>query len=239
MVPSKTNYHMDELLGSITIFILFIVFAITRIQARKEKVFVNTHLVNLELIMLTALTILSINIIFTPLVFGSIGLSTDSEKSALDKILEEYILINLFLVVVLAPIAEEFLFRRLIYAYLRQKIGVPLAFLISIGLFSAIHFELIKVIHTLVLGSFYTFIYERTQSVLASIIAHALNNLFAISAVFFVEIDPLLFIEFNSPWRYLEFIIAILLLLWSLRHIYQITQSKSLQKSERPIDTAT
>lgn len=220
---------MDELLGSIAIFMLFIIFSVTRIQARKEKVFVNTHLVNLELTTLTILTILSVNIVFIPLVFGSIGLSTDIEKSALDKILEESILINFFLIVILAPIAEELLFRRLIYTYLKKKIGIILAFVISIGLFSFIHFELIKVIHTIVLGSVYTFLYERTKSVLASIVAHALNNLFAISAAFFVETLPLFFIEFNTPWRYLEFAIAIGLLLWSLRRIHQITRPQELE----------
>lgn len=229
---------MESLLGSLAIFFFFALFAIWKIKSQKEKIFKNNNAINLKLLMAITTFIISINLIFIALTFGNLSIETE-KNNPIYEIFEQYFLVEFAVIVIIAPLTEELLFRRLIYANTRKNRGIIIGYLVSISIFSVIHFDPLNIIHAFLLGSFYTFIYERTQSVLASIIAHALNNLFAISAVFFVEIVPLLFIEFNSPWRYLEFIIAILLLLWSLRHIYQITQSKSLQKSERPIDTAT
>jgi membrane protease YdiL (CAAX protease family) len=79
------------------------------------------------------------------------------------------------------------------------------------------------------MGTFFTYLYYRTESIVVAIIAHAVNNLIPTFGPYLQMKIPLFFIEFNTPWRYLEFAIAIGLLLWSLRRIHQITRPQELE----------
>jgi hypothetical protein len=78
--------------------------------------------------------------------------------------------------ILLAPAAEEMLFRGIIYPAVKQA-GFPrLALWGSALLFAAFHVNLVTFLPLVVLALALTVIYERTDNLLAPITAHALFN---------------------------------------------------------------
>jgi hypothetical protein len=78
---------------------------------------------------------------------------------------------------VAAPLAEEVLFRGIIFRALRIKTGFVVAALISGALFGLIHMEPFQAIQLSMLGVVLAWLYDRTGSLWPSIILHATNNL--------------------------------------------------------------
>lgn len=86
-------------------------------------------------------------------------------------------------IVFFVPIIEEFLFRGCLQTWVKGKIGLTKAIFLSSFVFAAFHFSLsqglgnIELLSSLfVLSCFLGFIYERQQSLLASISLHAFFN---------------------------------------------------------------
>jgi membrane protease YdiL (CAAX protease family) len=78
--------------------------------------------------------------------------------------------------IVLAPAAEEMLFRGILYPVIKQA-GYPrLALWGTSLLFAAIHLNLVTFVPLTVLALGLTLLYEKTENLLGSIIAHALFN---------------------------------------------------------------
>lgn len=85
-------------------------------------------------------------------------------------------------VVVIGPIAEELIFRGLIYDRLRHYVKVPLAVIISAALFGLYHGNVIQFIYTFVMGALLAMYYEKSGGLLACIIAHMAMNAFAVTS---------------------------------------------------------
>lgn len=85
--------------------------------------------------------------------------------------------------VVLAPVAEEILFRGLLYRALRDQGRPAAALAVSSVLFSAIHLSQLAFLPFIVLAIILALLYERTQCLLAPILAHAGFN--AINLAYF------------------------------------------------------
>jgi len=78
--------------------------------------------------------------------------------------------------VVLAPVAEEFIFRGMLFPFVKQ-LGFPqLAWFGVSGLFALIHLDAAIFIPLFFLALTLTWLYERTGNLLAPIAAHALFN---------------------------------------------------------------
>ncbi len=97
---------------------------------------------------------------------------------------------TLFFVVggVIAPVAEEIVFRGLIFGYLRQMFkhelfgylrhwNVVLAVLVSTALFAIIHFRTAIPITQIVGGMVFALAYHKTGSLIAPMVIHMLGNL--------------------------------------------------------------
>jgi membrane protease YdiL (CAAX protease family) len=80
------------------------------------------------------------------------------------------------LAVVVAPIAEEFIFRFFIYGVLRRYAGVLFALFFNAALFAAAHNHLPSAAPLFVLGACFTLAYEWSGSVLIAMAMHALFN---------------------------------------------------------------
>lgn len=81
-----------------------------------------------------------------------------------------------FFAIVLAPVAEEFIFRGLLYPLLKQH-DMPKTAWIGVSLFFAfIHGDAAIFIPLFVLSLALTWLYEKTDTLLAPIFAHALFN---------------------------------------------------------------
>jgi membrane protease YdiL (CAAX protease family) len=77
---------------------------------------------------------------------------------------------------VMAPIWEEILFRGLIYPYLRQRLSMWPAALISGALFSVCHWDIPMIMQLLVIGTVQAVVFERTRSLTTAIVTHGLWN---------------------------------------------------------------
>lgn len=76
-----------------------------------------------------------------------------------------------------APLAEEVVFRGLLYPFLKQRIRPEWAVAISSLLFGAIHFNLMTLPPLIFLALILVWLYESTGNLLAPVVAHAVFNL--------------------------------------------------------------
>ena len=92
-----------------------------------------------------------------------------------------------FMIICIAPFAEEFFFRGFFYGALRSKFPVIVAALIDGALFGLIHFEggqdaWLIVPPLAFLGFMFCLVYERTRSLYPVIALHSINNSIAYAA---------------------------------------------------------
>ena len=97
-------------------------------------------------------------------------------------------------VVILAPIAEEVLFRGIIYGYLRKFFGVKLGILINALVFGAYHMNMVQGVYAFLMGLLFAFAYEYFGSfkvplamhITANVLAYVLTNV-EVRGTFFVS----------------------------------------------------
>ena len=92
-----------------------------------------------------------------------------------------------FMIICVAPFAEEFFFRGFFYGALRTRFSVAVAAVIDGLVFGLIHFEggtdgLLIVPPLALLGGIFCLVYERTRSLYPVIALHSLNNSIAYAA---------------------------------------------------------
>ena len=116
-------------------------------------------------------------------ILESFGLSTDKQE-----------LVDLFantdslpiivgmtvLAAVIAPLAEEIIFRAGFFRYLRTRTPRWLAYVLPAAVFDSLHGNLFAFVPLFALGIIFAYAYERTGNIRVSIIAHALFNLHTI-----------------------------------------------------------
>lgn len=95
--------------------------------------------------------------------------------------------IELAVLGVIVPIAEELIFRGLIFKRLRWMTGIKAAIILSAVYFGAFHGNLLQGIYAGIMGLLFAFGAERFHSVLGSIALHCGANLIS---VFFTEYEP-------------------------------------------------
>lgn len=89
-----------------------------------------------------------------------------------------------FTVVLLAPVCEELLFRGALFGWLRRRVPVAVAAVLSAALFAAAHRFPPALVLLFVAGLSTAFFYQRTGSTLNSFVIHATQNLVALVAVY-------------------------------------------------------
>lgn len=80
------------------------------------------------------------------------------------------------LLVVLAPVTEELFFRGYVFRYLARTVSLPMGYLVSGVLFSAMHWNPSGFLIYLVVGSAFAWSYRKTDNMLAPIAAHVAYN---------------------------------------------------------------
>ena len=78
--------------------------------------------------------------------------------------------------IVIAPVAEEFIFRGMLFPFLKQLGHPKLAWFGASALFALIHLNVPTFVPLFVFALALTWLYERTDNLLAPITAHALFN---------------------------------------------------------------
>ncbi len=86
----------------------------------------------------------------------------------------------------LAPLAEELVFRGLLYGWLAGRWSNLVAFLVSSLAFAVAHTEPVHILLVLPLGFWFGWLRWRTGSLLPTIVAHMINNSIAVAAAAFL-----------------------------------------------------
>lgn len=130
-----------------------------------------------------------------PIVFGTlgtvalsiavsqIGLDPQGVRQAVDLAREPaMLLVGLVVLAGLAPLAEELVFRGLLYGWLEGRWGGAVAWIASSLAFAAAHVEPAHAILVLPLGLLFGWLRWRTGSLWPSLVAHTANNGLAVVA---------------------------------------------------------
>jgi membrane protease YdiL (CAAX protease family) len=95
-------------------------------------------------------------------------------------VLEEksiFILASLiFFGIVVAPIIEEIMFRGFLQPVLKNSFGGRYAIAVTASLFAAVHMDMFAFLQIFILGMLLGYLYEKTQTLIASIVVHILHN---------------------------------------------------------------
>jgi membrane protease YdiL (CAAX protease family) len=117
-------------------------------------------------------------------------LGIEMPKGFIDFMLSEPLILGLISVIIIAPIAEEFIFRGFLYSQLKiTKLGSWGAVTVSSLLWTVIHFQyepLILVI-LFIFGIFLGYIRMAYSSLVLPIALHAINNSFAFMMAYFLS----------------------------------------------------
>lgn len=95
-------------------------------------------------------------------------------------VLEEksvFILVSLmFFGTVIAPVIEEIIFRGFLQPALKNSLGGRYAIVVSASLFAAVHMDIFAFFQIFILGILLGYLYEKTQTLVASVVVHILHN---------------------------------------------------------------
>ncbi|GAB6098810.1 hypothetical protein JCM16358_06890 [Halanaerocella petrolearia] len=91
-----------------------------------------------------------------------------------------------FLITIVAPISEEIFFRGLIYPYCKSKLGINKGMLVNGVIFGLAHFSGWVFIPTFLGGVILAWIYEQTDSLYSSMLAHGVWNLIIVLLIFII-----------------------------------------------------
>ena len=96
------------------------------------------------------------------------------------------VLQTLGVLALLAPFAEELVFRGMLYGWLAGRWSNLVAFVLSSLAFAAAHTEPVHILLVLPLGFWFGWLRWRTGSLVPTIVAHVINNSIAVAAAAFL-----------------------------------------------------
>lgn len=114
-------------------------------------------------------------IAMTPLIEKSAGFTQANESFFAGQLIYELLGSCL-----LIPIAEELLYRGIVYKRLRLMVGVAPAMLCSAVIFGAMHVNIVQFLYAGILGLLLAFLLERTGYLYAPVLGHIAANLAAV-----------------------------------------------------------
>ncbi|MDR0448317.1 MAG: CPBP family intramembrane metalloprotease [Treponema sp.] len=116
---------------------------------------------------------------------------SESFKEGFDSTVKSSFTLAVITIVIIAPIAEELLFRGLILDGLKNNYSKRKAIIISSLLFGAIHFNLQQFTSAFIIGLFAAWICINTNSILLCIFIHFFNNILYTITVRYGSIIPM------------------------------------------------
>lgn len=113
----------------------------------------------------------------------------ESFKKALIGLVSQRGVFTFMLMVIAAPVLEEFIFRGIILDGLLKRYSPTKSILVSSLLFGLVHLNPWQFITGFIIGIFSGWVYYRTRSLSFSIIIHAAANLTGFLMRFFIDVD--------------------------------------------------
>lgn len=177
---SLTNVFL--LISSIlTVLILFLIYKIRKKNCKEELQIKKTNSFNICFAIILGISCWLFNSGVLSLI-DEAGLFTsqfDYMENMLAPLSSGSIIISIIAVGIVAPFAEEFLFRGVIYNTLSKKISIKWTIIIQAILFGVFHFNLVQGAYATLLGLVFGYITYKTKSLWTAIIVHMVNNLIA------------------------------------------------------------
>ena len=177
---SLTNVFL--LISSIlTVLILFLIYKIRKKNCKEELQIKKTNSFNICFAIILGISCWLFNSGVLSLI-DEAGLFTsqfDYMENMLAPLCSGSIIISIIAVGIVAPFAEEFLFRGVIYNTLSKKISIKWTIIIQAILFGVFHFNLVQGAYATLLGLVFGYITYKTKSLWPAIIVHMVNNLIA------------------------------------------------------------
>ena len=94
------------------------------------------------------------------------------------------VILAVFVVAVVAPVAAETFFRGFVYPAFRKRYGVWAGIFISSTIFALFHTRLWLIVPVIVMGAVLAYLYEEEKSLGPPIVLHSLNNLLSVVIIY-------------------------------------------------------
>jgi membrane protease YdiL (CAAX protease family) len=115
------------------------------------------------------------------------GIESEGMKQVIDITREDgNLMASLTAIAILAPLAEELVFRGLIYGWIENRWSASWAAIVSSILFALAHYEPSHIVLVAPLAALFGWLRYRTDSILPSLAAHLVNNGFAVLAAVYL-----------------------------------------------------
>lgn len=132
-------------------------------------------------------------------------------------------------VVIIAPIAEELVFRGFFQQTLEYRLkNITSAICYSAFAFMLIHFNLWWAVQIYIAGFLMAYVAWKTNSIFISLIIHAINN--GIALLFMNQENELTWYVFKGHVNPFFFIIGLIILIYSVRRLNQMPAIKTFDK---------
>jgi len=130
---------------------------------------------------------IGLGLMYLTMIFMGILLQLSNYQPQTQEVASQIIIMgkeNIFLALIgpaiLIPVIEEFLFRSVLYRSIKVSLSPLIAALISAGVFGLVHGEFDVIPQLIALGLVFTYIYEKSGSIMVASALHATNNSVAI-----------------------------------------------------------
>ena len=112
--------------------------------------------------------------------FGVKTIREEDAKNVAKALYSDKLWLQILVVGIAAPVAEELLFRGILYRRMRTWLSVGPSALAALLIFAAVHGNLLQALYAFILGALLVWIYERFAKLTAPIILHVSANLISI-----------------------------------------------------------
>ena len=122
--------------------------------------------------------------------FNRIGLPPETEAAVTVLAAVQSVWLRVYLItfyIVIGPVAEEFIFRGMLYPFFKQRSHPLLAWFLVSFLFALVHWDLVAFLPLFLFALILTWLYEFTGNLLAPITAHAFFNMAGVLIFYFGE----------------------------------------------------
>ncbi|MBB6716693.1 CPBP family intramembrane glutamic endopeptidase [Clostridium gasigenes] len=181
MIAKQIMGNMNYILlaSSITTILIFmLIYKLRKKKLSEELRFKKTKVSNYGVALLLGVSVYLFNIGFISLL-SKAGLfkgSFDALEKNMSFIGDSNIFLTILVVGIVAPFAEELLFRGIIYKTLSKSMSIPTVIIIQGVLFGIYHMNIVQGLYATLLGILFGYVTYKTKSLWPAIIMHMVNN---------------------------------------------------------------
>ncbi|WP_408954475.1 lysostaphin resistance A-like protein [Natroniella sp. ANB-PHB2] len=188
--PLLLNLIQALLLAGITLFLVLNKYGVSLKEfGLKNENFVTNLKYGALSGTIICLIIVILNNFLYGLVFNLFGVEAPAQQVVYNLLNSQNILIFLVqsaIIIIIAPITEEIFFRGFLYPYCKSKFGKSKGLILNGALFGLAHFSLWVFLPTFLGGVILAWLYDKTNSLYSSIIAHGVWNLLVVIVIYIV-----------------------------------------------------